>query len=258
MASFSVKTHTPTVVNIGKFLFCHPNSLQDNVVEIIGEEACGKSTVLQHLMIDCILPKSHGGCEAAVLYFDLDGHLDLLRIMAIMEQKTEADESVIKLWLKRLFVVRCDSTEQVVITLHSIEPLIANSKVKFGMIILDSLTAFHWIDCQVGGTSQYFKEVKMRKVIAALKMIKERYKICVLASSQQLINVTDKNSDTPGKICLHKPVLPAQWSEMVNYRFVLKCNSSADATPKKITIHGVLPSHYEKGFVVDERGLSEI
>ncbi|CAK8687857.1 DNA repair protein XRCC2-like [Clavelina lepadiformis] len=242
------------VKNIGRELFPGPGFLQDgDVVEIIGEQSTGKSTILQDLMITCLLPEDHDGCMSGVIYFDLDYHFDLLRVVAIIEQRTQGTENDIQNWLKNFHLIRCADMEQLVISLHAIEPLIANSKIPVGMIILDSISALHWVDSNAGNNSQYLKEAKLRKIVQVLQALKERYKLCILASTQQLLKKDCRqNRDDEEEVVPYKPFLCRQWLEFVKHRFVVTKDDHEEVTTRKILC---LSSKMDtKQFVIDEKG----
>ena len=240
------------VKNICKELFKAPGYLQDgDVVELVGAQSTGKSSVLQELMIRCLVPSSCGGCGCGVFYFDLDFHFDLLNTVAIMQQKTAASEEDIKLWLKNLHVVRCNSMEQVVISLHALESLLAKSKVPFGMIILDSISSFYWVD-QRDGSNHRDKEKNMQKIVEVLKKLKEQFRLCVLASCQSLVQSDNKQSSCVNEVS-YKPFLSQYWQNFVNYRFLLSCNE--DSLMQTYTAHSLTHKSFNINFAINEYGV---
>ena len=234
--------------NIAKNLFKNPGNLQDgDVVEFIGEQSCGKSSLIQELMITCLLPQSRGGCGCGVVYFDLDCHVDLLQIVSVIEQKTKASEEEIKLWLKNLYLLRCNDMSQVVVTLHSIETLLANSKVPIGMIVIDSISSFYWIDAK--NKDNYFKEKSLRKVVDVLRNIKEQHRLCVIASTQCLVQ--SENSQVS-----YKSFLCQQWLKFVNHRFLLKLHSHANTHDDVVyAAHSLTSSQPTVNFTINEMGV---
>jgi len=242
--------------NIGKDLFVSPPYLQNgDVVELCGEQGSGRSSLLQHLMIECILPKHHNGCNAGVIYFDLDCHFELLRVISIIERRTGASEEEVKKWLKNLHIVRCDSSEQLVITLHSMEPLIANSQVPVSLIILDSISSFYWIDSSaIVNTS--VKDAFLQKVVQILQVFKDRYNVCVLASTQQLINPDQKLCcNIGGDMVMYKPFLCRQWQDFVKYKFIMTAATFSTDGTCAFNIYCVCPSRYKKQFVIEKQGV---
>ena len=241
------------VKNIGRDLFQGPGYLQDgDVVEFIGEESTGKSSLLQELMITCLLPSSCGGCGSGVIYFDLDNHFDILRIAGIIESKTGASEEDIKLWLKNLYLLRCNSLEEVVVSLHSLTSLIANNKVPFGMIILDSISSFYWVDVRDGGHNQYSREKKMHKVVDILKDLKERYRLCILASTQILMNCDAKQGNSPP----YKPYLCRSWQNLVKHQYMLRVHkSNSDHEQCKYIAQALTSCSKTTHFTISERGV---
>ena len=243
------------IKNIGKHLFRPPGYLQDgDVAEFVGEQSTGKSLLMQDLMITCLIPELHGGCGCGVIYFDLDYHFDLLRLVAIIEQKTGASEEDIKLWLKNFNLLHCDSLEQVVITLHSLEPFITNSKVPFGMIILDSISSFFWIDAKNGANS-YDKEENLRKVVEVLKDLKEQHRLTILASTQCL---TQPDNESTSFGSSFKPFLCRQWQDFVKYQFVLsfkKMKDSSHGDNKIYLVEPIQPRSCAIEFLIKDSGV---
>lgn len=232
------------VKNIGKQLFQGPSYLQDgDVVEFIGEQSTGKSSLIQDLLITCLIPETLGGCGCGVIYFDLDYHFDLLKLVSVIEQKTAASEEDIKLWLKSFYLLHCDSLEQVVITLHSLESCIANSKTPFGMIVLDSISSFFWIDAKNNETT-FKREENLRKVVNVLKSLKEQYRLTILASTQCLMHPDSASSISTN----FKTFLCRQWQDFVKYQFFLsfKLVQNSNLSHNKVysakSLHSSLPS----------------
>ena len=228
------------VKNICKELFPGPGYLQDgDVVELIGDQSSGKSAVLQELMITCLIPSLHGGCGCGVVYFDVDCHLDLLNVVSIMQCKTGASEESIKIWLKNLFVLKSESMEQVVISLHALDSLLANSKVPIGMIIIDSVSSFYWIDHN-NGSNHSSKEKNILKVVAALKKLKDQYQLCILASCQSLLK-SDKQSNKDSGV-LFRPFLNHHWQSFITHQYLLTKNENCKDSEMQTYTAKLLPS----------------
>ncbi|KAK6923320.1 DNA recombination and repair protein Rad51-like, C-terminal [Dillenia turbinata] len=61
-----------------------------NVVEILGPSPSAKSQLLLHAAVNCILPKEwngvcYGGLEQLVMFLDLDGGFDILRLSRLLK-----------------------------------------------------------------------------------------------------------------------------------------------------------------------------
>lgn len=182
-------------------------------MELHGTEGTGKTETLYHLIIRCILPTRHGGLEAEVVFVDTDFHFDTLRLVTILEnrlarrsagttgascqkpsteeeeeqhqqkelQEQEGDEEMVKACLRRLFVVHCSSSAQLLLSLHYLEGWFS-SRPALGLLVLDSLSAFYWQDRSAGGESVPRQEANLRKCAQLLDRLRRDYGIVIFAT----------------------------------------------------------------------------
>ncbi|XP_062377175.1 DNA repair protein XRCC2 [Sardina pilchardus] len=179
---------------------CGPS--QGDIVELHGTEGTAKTEMLYHLIVRCILPTKHGGLEAEVVFVDTDFHFDTLRLVTVLEarlsQKTagatsekrrkegaeeeeEGDEETVKACLRRLFVVHCSSSAQMLLSLHYLEGWFS-SRPALGLLVLDSISAFYWQDRSGGGESVSQQEANLRKCALLLDRLRRDYGIVVFAT----------------------------------------------------------------------------
>lgn len=119
--------------------------------------------MLYHLTARCILPKSEGGLEVEVMFIDTDYHFDMLRLVTILEHRlSQSSEEVITHCLGRLFLVHCSSSTQLLLTLYSLETVFCGHP-SLCLLVLDSLSAFYWIDRANGGESVSAQESTLKK-----------------------------------------------------------------------------------------------
>lgn len=221
-----------------------------NVVEFSGQEGSGKTEMLLHLIANCILPKSWkdlklNGRSVGVVYVDTDYHFQLPRLVTIMEhrilnsikdtqtgaflqnnrsntvenipgsdsahypEKYSDYEDFIKSCLGRLFIVHCNSSIQLLATVLSLEKLLA-AKPEVGVFMIDSLSAFYWLDRCDGG-SQSHQEHKQRKIVDAIRNYTQQYRVVVIATKQAIFGSSDKS--------MNREHLCQAWQRLVNYRF---------------------------------------
>ncbi len=161
-----------------------------------------------------------GGLETGVLYIDTGCQFCMLRLTAMLESriihqvaveasaqvaaptniqvtaqthrnhkaekkprvlpKEEDVETIIKMSLRRLFVVRCHTSCQLVVTLHGLEGLLGN-KPDIALLLVDSLSSFYWQDRSNGGESFAAQEANQHKVAAALYKLVKTYNLTVIA-----------------------------------------------------------------------------
>lgn len=227
-----------------------PEGIQPgDVVEFSGQEGSGKTEMLLHLIANCILPKSWkdlklNGRSVGVVYVDTDYHFQLLRLVTIMEHRilnaikvtqTRAEnnrsttgenipgtdsahypekysdyEDFIKSCLGRLFIVHCNSSIQLLVTVLSLENLLA-AKPEVGVFIIDSLSAFYWLDRCSGGESQGHQEHNQRKIVDVVRKYAQQYRVVLIATKQTIFGSSDKST--------HREHLCQAWQRLVNYRF---------------------------------------
>lgn len=227
-----------------------PEGIQPgDVVEFSGQEGSGKTEMLLHLIANCILPKSWkdlklNGRSVGVVYVDTDYHFQLLRLVTIMEHRilnaikvtqTRAEnnrsttgenipgtdsahypekysdyEDFIKFCLGRLFIVHCNSSIQLLVTVLSLENLLA-AKPEVGVFIIDSLSAFYWLDRCSGGESQGHQEHNQRKIVDVVRKYAQQYRVVLIATKQTIFGSSDKST--------HREHLCQAWQRLVNYRF---------------------------------------
>ena len=222
-----------------------------NVVEFSGQEGSGKTEMLLHLIANCILPKSWkdlklNGKSVGVVYVDTDYHFQLLRLVTIMEhrilnaikdvqtgsflenyrsnhldnipvsdsthypEKYSDYEDFIKSCLGRLFIAHCNSSIKLLATVLSLESLLA-TKPEVGVFMIDSLSAFYWLDRFNGGENSSHQEHNQRKIVDIIRKYAQQYNLVLIATKQAIFGSSDKNA--------HRGLLCQAWQKLVNYQF---------------------------------------
>ncbi|KAI0931927.1 hypothetical protein AcW1_000800 [Taiwanofungus camphoratus] len=147
-----------------------------DVIEIQGPAACGKSHLLYHLLMTCIIPSNYrsinlGGWDKAAVLFDTDGTFNIGRFQKLLVSRlsrsmslaTHSDkpsvtsqfaslpvEDLASHCLTRLHIFRPTSSFQLAATLlhlptyHSTTASLQS--VEIGILAIDSLSAFYWKD----------------------------------------------------------------------------------------------------------------
>ncbi|XP_046365880.1 DNA repair protein XRCC2-like [Haliotis rufescens] len=203
----------PSLEKVEPKLF--PNGLSPGeVVELFGAEGTGKSEVLLHCIAKCILPPEWltfdlGGLGTKVIFIDTDYKFSILRLVILLEKKitdivnTEVDETkpssdeievFITKCLKRLYLVRCNSSHQLLCTLHSLETNIAADS-DFAGIMIDSISAFYWIDRCNHGDGGSAHEKNMNKIVDILQTIAKKYNLVVMATKAAVFKAKLRDFD---------------------------------------------------------------
>ncbi|XP_006634583.2 DNA repair protein XRCC2 [Lepisosteus oculatus] len=158
-----------------------------DVVEFYGTEGTGKTETIYHLVARCILPAENGGLEVEVMFVDTDYHFDMLRLVSILEHRLpQSPEETIRMCLRRLFVVHCTSTVHLLLTLHYVENMFC-SRPALCLLVIDSISAFYWIDRSNGGESVTQQESNLGKCSAFLEKLLRDYRIVLFASTQAIM-----------------------------------------------------------------------
>lgn len=135
------------------------------------------------------------GHDAGVIFIDTEMKFSILRLVNLLEKyilkkvtessvpsNIESDklESFIMKCLKNLHVILCPDSEKFVITLNSLESLLANNP-NISSIMIDSISAFYWIDRAAGGESVPLQETNMKLATQAIMKLVNTYNLVVFA-----------------------------------------------------------------------------
>lgn len=203
-------------------------------------EGTGKTETLYHLITRCIMPVHSGGLEVAVVFVDTDFHFDMLRLVSILEgqlakhlkesdgSETEPEEGVCSC-LRRLSVVHCNSSAQLLLTLHYLENSIS-IKPSLDLLIIDSISAFYWVDRYSGGESVACQEANLRKCAEFLDKLRKNYGIVIFATTHAIMRNYGASSDSgldpsswrwksvDSSTDFYKPYLCRAWQRIVTHR----------------------------------------
>ncbi|XP_063063005.1 DNA repair protein XRCC2 isoform X3 [Engraulis encrasicolus] len=268
---------------------CGPS--RGDVVELHGAEGTGKTEALYHLIVRCLLPANRGGLEVEVVFVDTDYHFDTLRLVTILEARlaqsqtqpcqssdtrglataggrvaededyndADAEEELVKACLRRLSVVHCSSSAQMLLSLHYLESWVS-SRMALCLLVLDSISAFYWQDRCSGGESVARQETNLRKCAQLLDRLGRDYGIVVFATVHAIMrnygsseasgsgnSTAARTSDEPAPppssstpnsrrwssvVDFDKPYLCRVWQRLVTQRLVFtKTDVSRDRKP---------------------------
>ena len=191
-------TNRPFVYKLDEVLFS--GGLESgHVVELNGEQCTGKSQYLLHLLTTAILPATVsgidvGGLNAEVLFIDTKYTFNMLRLVALLEQRlsaalsksddacspkrsvcadAEADdpvESAVRQCLTRFFFVRCISSSQLAMTLCSLESVFT-AKPNIRLVLLDDISAFYHMDLFMNTESHFSRCISLLKKLVSTRQL---------------------------------------------------------------------------------------
>ncbi|XP_053323204.1 DNA repair protein XRCC2 [Spea bombifrons] len=202
----------------------HP--VHGDIIEFHGPEGTGKTEMFCHLISRCILPESEGGLQAEVVFIDTDHHFDILRLVTVLEHRlSQSNEETVKQCLARLYLLYCNSSVQLLLTLYSLENMFC-SRPSLCLLIIDGLSAFYWIDRNNGGDSVWKQESNMKKCTELLDKLVKEYQLVLLASTQAIMQKSSgegfewfsSSSKPPSGPADYKPYLCKLWQNVTSHR----------------------------------------
>ncbi|KAL0157320.1 hypothetical protein M9458_048566, partial [Cirrhinus mrigala] len=190
-----------------------------------------KTETLYHLITRCIMPIQSGGLEVAVIFIDTDYHFDMLRLVSVLEGRLSEDskegdgsesdpEERVHSCLRRLSV-------QLLLTLHYLENTFS-SQPSLGLLVIDSISSFYWVDRFNGGESTACQEANLRK-------LRRNYGIVIFATTHAIMRNYGSDpgvSEVPGSSSsrrwrsadsatdFDKPYLCKAWQRIVTHRML--------------------------------------
>ncbi|KAG5734951.1 DNA repair protein XRCC2, partial [Termitomyces sp. T112] len=127
-----------------------------DIVEIQGGPSSGKTHLLFHLIIDCILPSQHAGWADVAVVFDMDHSFNIIRLNHLLLSRltragglnASAAESVAQQSLKRLLIFKPSSTLELAATLSHLARHHSSqfSRQNIGIVAIDSVSSRYWPD----------------------------------------------------------------------------------------------------------------
>ncbi|XP_033731897.1 DNA repair protein XRCC2-like [Pecten maximus] len=272
----------PDISKVEPVLF--PEGLKGkDVLELYGSEGCGKTEMLLHIACSLILPKTwrgwnFGGCGASLMFIDTDYKFSILRLVTLLEKKitdfleqnhqvtftgnpvttfnpnSRDVEILIKESLERLNVLQCKSSIQLLATLHSLESSISTN-LDICVIMIDSISAFYWLDRCAGGESVTAQEHVMNLIVNILSRLVNDYNLVLFATKsayfKRKLKESERGDDSACTVEMdHSEFLSRNWSRFVKNRLVLKRDSSNDVQ------FSINCSSWQKKFTVAESGIS--
>ena len=220
------------------------------LIELYGEDGTGKTQTLIHLVANAVLPRTWrgfilGGHDVGVIVIDTEYHFCMLRLSALLENRishvidntkresevsnlevkeqensktvfdipTEADiEELIKQVMSKLYVIHCNSSTQLLVTLRSLNVLLSNNP-EISIIMVDSVSAFYWMDRSVYGDKMAtIQGNPQKRLLTALEDLISTFGIVIIVTRAILFthrvkegNIEDGTVETPvGKTLKHK------------------------------------------------------
>ncbi|GLB36256.1 putative meiotic DNA recombinase assembly [Lyophyllum shimeji] len=181
-----------------------------DVIEIQGAPSSGKTHLLYHLLIICVIPSTHhsttlGGWGKAAVVFDMDHNFDIVRFNRLLRHRitrllgNDAPdiENVVQQSLQRLRVFRPHSSLQLSVTISDLAKYHSDhvTHEEIGIVAIDSMSAHYWPDRFVAQqmrtaamSSEHAKEAQayippLRHVLLALESFRRTHSPVIIMTN---------------------------------------------------------------------------
>ena len=130
----------------------------------------------------------------------------------------EEVESFVTSCLQRLYVVRCSSSDELLVTIYSLETILS-AKAEFSIVLIDTISAFHWVD--KGACLSYNRTENIQQQIAeALEHLISTYHLTLVVTKQEFFKPSTEASQ-PSEAIEHQEYLSPAWQKMATRRITL-------------------------------------
>ncbi|XP_010461935.1 PREDICTED: DNA repair protein XRCC2 homolog isoform X3 [Camelina sativa] len=269
-----------------------------NVVEVTGASPSAKTQILIQAAITCILPKTwngihYGGLGKLVLFLDLDCRFDVLRLSQMLKHrllqanrigngtwwqleesnvrdcrsaheksKTSFDEELYVSCMKRFLYVRCYDSLELLSCLKTLDYRIRQQEScgsQVGVLMIDSIGAFHWTDRL---SSLLALETHNRKslsltnvvetIVQEMKKLLQVHSLVVIATKATIYeekyptNENNRkfslNDDLSGNVASKaqqipfREFMPSSWQAFVTHKLIIRQSVFANRTRKFVGI----------------------
>jgi len=244
-----------------------------HIVELNGDEGTGKSQYLLHLLATALLPTTVsgfdiGGLNADVLFIDTKSTFNVLRFVALLEQRLSAAlnksdnscspkksiladaevedlvESAVRQCLTRFFFVCCTTSSQLAVTLCSLESVLA-AKPNIRLVLLDDISAFYHMDIFTNTESHFSLCISLLK-----KLVSTRQLLLIAARTHiDLVKLSFKRDAGGESKCSYF----SAWQKLRTYQRTFAKTSSKNTF--SVTVGSANDDVVQVNFTVAEAGI---
>ncbi|XP_071811714.1 DNA repair protein XRCC2-like [Apostichopus japonicus] len=186
-------------------------------------------------------------------------------------------EGFIRLCLEKLYVIRCYSRHQLLITLHSLENFLAN-KTNIGIAMIDSWSAFYWMDRASFGDQLSLAENCQKVLTTALKKLLDDHQLVVFLTKNGSFRLTGKQlnrqrgspiSPSVGQASTEAEKLPfsadfgsSELKRLITEQYVFERSEQLSESGDTQIIFKATRTHPKppktKHFIISEKGLGAV
>ena len=178
-----------------------------DVVQLCGEENCGKTEVLLNIIADTILPDQWNeirlpGRNLAVIFISTDHKFDLLRLVCIMENKLrnciekqkfknskrlpsiEEQKSLVISSLERCHVFKTSSHDELFSTVNWLGTFL-QQVMNVCVIAIDNIAAYYWIERSKQGPIEF--ESSQKSMVNSLRKLQHHHSVVLYFTTPSLM-----------------------------------------------------------------------
>ncbi|XP_055955319.1 DNA repair protein XRCC2 isoform X2 [Patella vulgata] len=276
----------PTLQGLEEDLFNKDGPKGGDVFEFYGEEGVGKTELFLHFVTKVILPQNWnhfeiGGFGGKIIYIDTDYKFSVLRLAKILNNRirvivngvtmatdkkqdfkkaTEEDiDSFVKNCLQNVKLVRCSSSHQLICTLHSLENQVCECP-EIGLIMLDSISTFYWIDKASNMLDYYVNQIKyiLNKLVTDYNLVLFITKAALVKKKTKDLSRVENSFDMGDKssksedMYQYAEFLGNTWHNFIQKRFIMIKEVSQNQS--KLSLH-CKQSKLTKTFTISDNGV---
>jgi DNA-repair protein XRCC2 len=171
------------------------------------------------------------------------------------DNNSKETEDFIRVCLARLFILRCNSSLELLATMLSLEQMLI-AKPEICVVMIDSLSAFYWIDRSTGGESTTDQEENLKRIIEVIKKYAKEHQLVFLATTHAIFNSSKRNQESAGI----ENYLCKSWLSVVRYRYLFRYHMEYDSRSSRsqsvyIAQRTFPKSNSIKKFYIHEKGI---
>ncbi|XP_058791917.1 DNA repair protein XRCC2 [Phymastichus coffea] len=173
----------PSVEDLDNDLFF--NKLRNtDVVELRGTVSSRLNLLLTKLIVKCILPLQYNGFSIDVLLINTENQFRVSHLVNILKDEISAIQgpinvdSIVEKLLNNLKIINCYNYYQFFVTINSLDNILLKNK-KVGMIVLDSISAYYWLQKDELSYNSY-----VMKMLNIIRKITIEFKVVTLYTKQ--------------------------------------------------------------------------
>ena len=179
-----------------------------DVVQVCGEENCGKTELLLTIIADTILPDKWNsirlpGRNLSAIFISTDYKFDILRLVCIMENKLKEalqkqsvkfkmrlpsiaeQKTIVTSSLERCYILKTSSVEELMSTVEWI-PTFLQHALSVSVVAIDNVATYYWIERSKHTQVEY--ESRQKHLVNSLKKLIQAHNVVLFYTVPSLMS----------------------------------------------------------------------